>query len=139
MKHLSYPVSLALVLLFLAACGHHRDVRPGLNNKHYVAVQADDQNSGAQDAMAQATHYCKEYNKQAVVIKEDAKYVGSMDESTYKNVKTASRVAKGIGNNVFMSDSPNANRDSGRIHSGAGALDDAAGKGYNVRMVFTCR
>ncbi len=128
-------------LFLLTACGHHRDVRPAADGNHSIALKSESPEAGSQEAMKQAEHYCKEFDKHAVVVDENSTYSGDMDESTYKAVKTASKVGKRVGGAVFMGgeDRKKAHRDSSNVYTGAGVLDDVAGDGYSVRMRFRCQ
>ncbi len=139
-------------VIFFTGCGHHRDVRPGAKNTHSVTVKADDEAEGARDALRQANHYCKEFEKHAAILEENAKYTGDMDEASYKNMKKASKVAKtvsgsgigsagGVHGRRMRNMDPNApsGPDLGEVTGLGGAvLDDVAGQGYTVSMRFKC-
>lgn len=129
---------LLLPFLFLAACAHHRDVRPGANGVNRVALKEDDADSSGSSAMAQANHYCESLGKRAVVLNEGSKYTGDMDEGTYKKTKTVARVASTMGGAVAVFGGKNE-RNVGRVAllGGLGA-DAAAGKGYSYQMKFRC-
>lgn len=131
-------LSLAALTL-LASCGHHRDVRPGANNQHSVNVRGEDEEATSREALAQANHYCGEFDKSAAIVDESTKYVGDMSEDNYKTMKTASKVGGRIGGAVFTSGSKNATRDGSRVYTGAGVLSDIAGEGYVTRMRFRCQ
>lgn len=64
---------LLTILATLVSCGHHRDVRPGVNGVHRVVVSTDDKVKGSQEALRQARHYCKETDRDAAIVKEEAK------------------------------------------------------------------
>lgn len=126
-------------LLVLAACAHHRDVRPGPDGIHRVNVQAEDTEDGSRDALSQANHYCKEeHGNHAVILNEDNKYTGDMDESTYKSTKRAAKVAKTVGGGVYATGAKKESDLGGLIGLGGQAADEAAGKGYTVEMKFKC-
>ena len=130
MKQILFPLAAVAALLSFSGCGHHRDVRPGPNGLNSVTVKADNEDDGARDALAQANHYCDEFKKHAVIMEENNKYVGDMDEKTYKTVKKVSKVAKTIG-------VPTGGTTAGTSHKG-GVLDDVASEGYSVTMKFRC-
>lgn len=126
--------------LILASCAHHRDVRPGPDGIHRVAVAAEDTDVGARDAISQANHYCKEERggKSAAFMTEDKKYTGSMSESTYKTAKTASKVAQAAGSAAFVFGGKNERTAGGVVGIGGGIADTAFGNGYSVEMKFKC-
>lgn len=128
-----------LSLLFVAACAHHRDVRPGADGVHRVIVRAEETDEGSRDALSQANHYCKEYNKNAAILDEGAKYSGSMDESDYKTAKTAAKVAQAAGSAAYVFGGKNERNAGGIVGLGGGIADQAIGKGYTVEMKFKCQ
>lgn len=152
MKNLSGILSLISLLFFVTACGHHRDVRPGAKGINRVVVKAEDQSSGARNALDQANHYCKEFNRRAVILDENSKYTGDMDEKTYKNMKKASKVAKTISGSTYGTGGanqrarrgPGVNMDEpstglGDVTGlGGNMLNDMAGEGYSVHLRFRC-
>lgn len=123
----------------LAACAHHRDVRPGTEGVHKVLVQSEDESSGQRDAISQANHFCKEkFEKIAAFEKEGTKYTGTMDEGNYKAAKTASKVLTQGGNSAWVFGGKNE-KNAGQVASGSGnVLDSALGNGYTTEMTFKC-
>lgn len=115
------------LLLTLASCGHHRDVRPGVDGVHRVVVSAEDKMAGSQEALRQAKHYCKETNREAAIMKESAQYSGSMSEETYKTMKLVSRGTHNV----------NTGKKAGAASLGS-RIDEALGDGYTVEMSFKC-
>lgn len=131
---------LSSAVLCLAACAHHRDVRPGADGTHRVVIQTDNTEQAQRDAISQANHYCKEKNgSEAAFVSEDAKYTGDMDESTYKNAKRASQVAKTVGGAVWAMGGKKESEVGGIAGIGGVAADQALGKGYTVDMKFKCQ
>lgn len=115
------------LLLTLFSCGHHRDVRPGVDGVHRVVVSTDDKVQGSQEALRQARHYCKETNRDAAIVKEEAKYSGSMNENTYNTMKMLSRGTNHV----------NTGTKSKPSYLGSN-LNQALGDGYTVEMSFKC-
>lgn len=97
MKILLIAFSLSLI-----SCAHHRDVRPNDSGIHSVSFLTEDKTSGYQNGNSQANHFCEQRKKSAYIVKEGYKYTGTMDEETYKNTKTASKVASGVGSAAFV-------------------------------------
>ncbi len=127
-------------LLFLGACAHHRDVRPGVEGVNRVVIKSDDQDEATRDAISQANHYCKEKNNtSAAFIDENKKYTGDMDEKTYKNAKRATTVAKTVGGTVWAMGGKKESGLGGIAGIGGVAADEALGKGYTVEMKFKCQ
>lgn len=131
---------LLLSFLFLASCAHHRDVRPGADGLNRVVVATEDTDEGSRDAIKQANHFCKEERggKSAVFVNEEQKYTGSMDESTYKTAKTASKIAQAAGGAAYVFGGKNEQTAGGIVGIGGGIADQALGKGYSVDMKFKC-
>lgn len=126
MKKTLFPITVVAALFTFAGCGHHRDVRPGPNGLNSVTIKTENEEDGSREALRQAEHYCDEFKKHPVIMEENNKYVGDMDEKTYKTVKRASKVAKSIG------------MPTGKKTGGGSVLDDVAGEGYSVTMKFKC-
>ena len=127
--------------IFTISCGHHRDVRPSANGLHLVSFPTEDKSSGYQNGIAQARHYCKEAdgNKNAFVDKENYKYVGNMKEDDYKKMKTASKVAQGVGGAVWSFGGERESNAGGILGLGGAVADGVAGQGYVYRMTFRCK
>ena len=134
-------LKLALIVttgLFVGACAHHRDVRPGEGGVHRVVVQTSEGESGSRDAIAQANHFCKESGQHAVVVNEEQKYTGDLDEKTYNGVKRASKVAKTVGGGVWTFGGKRESDVGGIVGLGGTAAEQALGNGYRVEMKFKC-
>ena len=137
-------LTLLLCLFFSFSCAHHRDVRPGVSGIHQVKVQADDEEDGARSAIHQAQHYCKKHGAEAAFVKEDKKYVGSMDEKNYKMAKNVSKAAGIVGGTMWGLSGHHRRNHS--VASGVGsavglggmATNIALGEGYIIEMQFTC-
>lgn len=130
---------LVAALGLLAACAHHKDVRPGADGVHRVSVVTEDTEEGSRDAIDQANHYCKEFKQHAVFMNESQKYTGDMDEQTYKNSKRAAKVAKTVGGGVWAMGGKKESDIGGIVGLGGQAADQALGKGYTVEMKFQCK
>lgn len=127
------------ISLFLFSCGHHRDVRPGAKGIHKVRVQADDKRMGARDALEQANHFCGERNRSAAILKEKYKYIGDMDESTYRTSKRVSKAAQVLGGNLWGLGSREKTQKRGKATMlGGETADQILGQGYQVLMYFKC-
>ena len=113
------------------ACAHYPDVRPG-EKEHKVLVYGEDEQKGFKNAMSQAEDYCDDVEKKkgVIVLKEDKKYVGSMEESTYKSAKTASKIAGGLAGIMGGEKESRSGRSLSNIDMG---------KPYEISMTFKCR
>ncbi len=136
---MTQKIGLALLVLLLASCAHHRDVRAGADGVHRVVVNTDDDEEGTRDAIAQANHFCEERKKSAAFINEDKKYTGSMKEDDYKKMKTAGKVAGAVGSAAYVFGGKNESAVGGLVGLGGLAANTAAGKGYTVEMKFKCQ
>lgn len=130
---------IGLVSLFYIGCAHHRDVRPGDNGIHRVSVQTEDKEEGSRDAISQANHYCEQYKRSAVFIEENQKYTGGGDERSYKNAKTAAKVAQGVGSAAWVFGGKRESKAGAIVGLGGGIADGVLGKGYTVDMKFKCQ
>ncbi len=99
MKKIISVVTIYSLLTLTVGCAHHRDVRPSADGVHKVILKTEDKDEGYRGAMRQAEDYCEKVagNKAPMVVKEGSQYGGSLEESTYKNAKTASKVAQAVG------------------------------------------
>ncbi len=129
----------ATLFVLLGACAHHRDVRPGADGLHRVALQTDDTDRASREAISQAEHYCKERNLSAAFVDEKSQYTGSMDEDSYKTAKTASKVAQGVGSAAWVFGGRRESTAGGIVGLGGAIADGAIGKGYTVEMKFKCQ
>jgi hypothetical protein len=131
---------LAITVGFLACCAHHRDVRPGVDGVNRVIVKNEDPDDGARDAISQAGHFCENSgNRTAAFINEEKQYTGDMKESDYKNAKTATKVAQGIGSAAWVFGGKNESAAGGILGLGGSIARGAIGKGYTVDMKFKCQ
>ena len=131
--------ALILMLLTLAACGHHRDVRPGPQGINKVVVSTDEVQKGTRNAMDQATHFCKEHNKHPIYLKEEKKYVGTIDEKLYAQTKMITRGAKTASYQTRATNPRKVkNQTSDLLRVGSTSADSALGDGYLVSMTFKC-
>lgn len=133
-----YFMSLGACLL-VTGCAHHRDVRAGADGIHRVLVQAEDTESGSQDAIRQANHFCEERGLNAAFIDENKKYTGSMSESDYNTMKTAGKVAEAAGGAAWVFGGKRESNAGGIVGLGGGIARAAAGKGYTIEMKFKCQ
>jgi hypothetical protein len=133
-----YIATLASCFAF-AACAHYPDVRPGAKGQNYVEVTGQDEDEVSRDAISQANDYCKDvHKKSAGIVSEDKKYVGDMDEKSYKNAKRATAVAKTIGSAGVLLGGENERNAGGIATIGGVAADSAIGSGYKVTIKFNC-
>lgn len=123
----------------LSSCAHHRDVRPGADGIHRVVVATEDSDEGAREAIDQANYFCEKRNLSAAFINEDKKYSGSMKEDDYKKLKTAGKVAAGLGSAAFIFGGKNESTAGGIVGLGGAVASSVAGKGYTVEMKFKCQ
>lgn len=134
---ISNLIFIAFAFMILS-CAHHRDVRPGVNGVHTVAVVTEDKEAGSRDAISQANNYCEEYKKTAAFVDEDQKYTGDMDEKSYNTGKKISKAAKIIGGTTWALGGKTESNAGGVVGLGGAAADSVLGKGYTVTMHFKC-
>ncbi len=129
----------AFCSLILVSCAHHRDVRAGADGVHRVVVRTEDTDHGSRDAISQANHFCKQSNRSAAFISEDAKYTGDMDEKDYKTGKKVAKVAKAVGGAGWVFGGKNERQAGGIVGLGGAIGDSVLGEGYTVEMKFKCQ
>ena len=132
-------LAILLNVSFLAACAHHRDVRPGADGVNRVVVQAEDEKEGGRNALSQANHFCKERKQTPAIIEEKTAYTGSMNKETYDKTKVGARVAKTVGGTAWVLGGKNESNLGGLVGLGGQAADAAAGEGYTTEMKFKCQ
>ncbi|MEN0058591.1 MAG: hypothetical protein AAGB31_07135 [Bdellovibrio sp.] len=131
---------LPLSVLFLTACAHHPDVRPGTNGINRVVIASENTEEGSREAIRQARSYCKEQgNLSPAFIEENSQYKGDMEEKNYKMAKKASKAAKVLGGTTYVLGGQNESSAGGIVGLGGAVADDVLGKGYNVEMKFQCQ
>lgn len=130
---------LIMSLLFIAACAHYPDVRPGQGGINTVKIQAEDKDTGYREAMNQAESFCSDkYKKSPVIIKENSTYKGNMSEEDYHAAKTASKVATAVGSTAYVFGGKKEHDAGGVIGLGGAVANDVIGKGYLYEMLFKC-
>lgn len=134
-----YGAALSVVgALFLISCAHHPDVRPGAGNIHHVVVTAVSAQDGARDALSQARSFCKVSKKSPQILEEKTKYVGDMDEGTYKRMRTAGHITKVLGGATVSTAGTEVSDETSDLETAGHALHAAAGEGYQVGLRFSC-
>jgi hypothetical protein len=126
-------------LFVLTNCAHYPDVRPGVEGVHTVIVKAEDENSGARNALNQANDYCKTKKQNAAIISESSEYKGSMDEESYKTAKKVSKAAEVIGPVVWGAGGKRESKAGGVVGVAGAAGDEILGEEYSVKMTFKCQ
>jgi len=139
LKKLGLTVLALGVLGLITNCAHHRDVRPGADGVHRVVIQTDNTETGSQNAIKQAGHYCSSKKKEAAFLNESQDYTGDMNEQDYKNAKRMTKVAKTVGGAVWVFGGKRESDLGGLVGLGGQAGDAALGKGYTVEMRFKCQ
>ena len=132
---------LCLPVLILSACAHHRDVRPSADGVHRVVTRGPEKDDVERDAISQANHYCSEVRKSsAAFVSEGTKYTGSMDESTHKTARNASKAATVVGSGMSVLGGQNESNAGGLI-GGAGVVGGimTGGDAYTTEMKFKCQ
>lgn len=132
-----------LGLLFVSltsACAHYPDVRPGESGNHKVVIAGDDERKIAREGIKQARSYCDSVHKKSpTIVSEDTKYVGDMDEETYRNSKRATKAAQMIGGAGVVLGGENERNAGGVVGLGGAVGDAVIGDGYRYTMVFKCK
>lgn len=131
-------LSVAL-LIILASCAHHRDVRPSTSGVHKVVIKTEEKNVGYRAAFSQAEHFCEERSKKAFVSKEEYTYIGTMKEEDYQKTKTVAKVAKTVGGTVWALGGKKESNAGGVVGLGGQVADSVAGQGYKYEMTFKCQ
>lgn len=125
--------------LLFSACAHHRDVRPGEDGLNRVVLMTQDKNYDGRDALSQAEHYCEGSKKRPVVVSEENKYIGTMDENSYNTMQTGAKVAQAVGSAGYVFGGKNERDAGGVVGLGGAIAQGAIGNGYRYEMKFKCQ
>ena len=131
---------IASLLGTLAACSS-AVVRtlPGENGINKI-VADDTEKADAQKAAADAAReYCEKEGQRVVVIKDDVKYTGNMDESTRTTVRQASKVASMVGFQNRTSEPGKLSNPNAVENAGDAGQAYTATKDYQAIIEFKCR
>ncbi|MEJ6474790.1 hypothetical protein [Pseudoalteromonas piscicida] len=131
-------VSMSLVM-WLAGCAHHDDVRPSTGGTHEILLFAKHRDSGSQAAMRQAKHYCKQKGLSVHVINLDVEYKGSEPESNYIEQKVATHAMEAAGMAMWIF-GRNSVEDVGAAVTLGSAITSGAASSepYDVKLNFKC-
>ncbi|MBC7658269.1 MAG: hypothetical protein H7249_01020 [Chitinophagaceae bacterium] len=139
MKCLRFFLLFTAVVL-MVGCAHYPDVRPGEKDIHEVIIKTERKGDGFQQAFAEAKDFCDDvYKKHPVRVKEKSTYIGSMDEKTYNQAKTASKIIEGTGAAVAIFGGKKESRIGAGAGVGGGVADHAIGRDYQFSMTFKCK
>ncbi|MEI7445372.1 MAG: hypothetical protein WCK28_10825 [Burkholderiales bacterium] len=134
-----------LITLFAAGCATQRapyypDVRPAADGNHRTVFAAERKDGHFQPAFAQARDFCWDvHQKRPVVSNEETRYVGSMPESTYIAMQTASGIAMGAGSAVGVFGNNSGTRSAGFGTAVAGGVvKGVMAPGYEYTLGFRC-
>jgi hypothetical protein len=119
---------------------YYPDVRPSAEGAHRTVLSMERKTGDFQGAFRQARDFCGDVHaKRPVVVSEASRYVGTMDESTYNSIKTATQVAMGVGGavGVFADKQRASNAGFGTAMAG-GIGHQAMGAGYESTVTFRC-
>lgn len=128
-----------IALFFTFGCAHHRDVRPGIDGIHRVAIPTPDKDQGSRQAIDQANDYCETFHKSAAFIDEKTSYKGDIAEDSYNSGKKMTKVAKVVGSAAYVFGGQNEHNLGGIVGLGGVAGDAALGNGYLIEMTFKCQ
>nr|AIA12343.1 Unknown Function [uncultured bacterium] len=138
LKTLVFPILAASL-----SCAHqtYDDVRPGEKGIHQVIFKTERKGDGYQAAFKQAKAFCKDvYNQMAFRVSEKSTYMGTnLSEDDYNALKTASKVAVGVGGAVGVLSPSEDTRIIGAATGVGGAIaDHEIGMGYEYTLEFKC-
>ncbi len=139
--------ALAVVLAAAALAGcattpapYYPDVRPSADGAHRTILSMDRKAGDFQGAFRQARDFCGDVHaKRPVVVSEVSRYVGTMDESTYNAMRTATQVAMGVGGAVGVFANKERASDAGFGTAVAGGIGhQIMSPGYEYTLSFRC-
>jgi hypothetical protein len=119
---------------------YYPDVRPSADGTHRTIFSMDRKTSDFQGAFRQARDFCGDVHaKRPVVVSELSRYVGTMDESTYNTMRTATQVAMGAGGAVGVFARKDKVSDAGFGTAIAGGIGyQVMSPGYEYTLTFRC-
>jgi len=139
--------ALAVVLAAAALAGcattpapYDPDVRPSADGTHRTVLTVERKDGHYQNAFRQARDFCGDVHaKRPTIVSEGARYVGTMDESTYTAIKAATQVAMAAGGAVGVFGSSQGARNAGLGTAVAGGIgNQALAPGYEYTLAFRC-
>jgi hypothetical protein len=137
MKNLLF---LSIVGLVFNACSTASvRVMPGEDGVNTVISKDIESDDAEEEAVKAANKYCEKEKLKAVFVKTEAtKYNGSMDESTRKNVRNASKVGMILGGAGAAGD---ATRGAGAVLGTAGTVGYGmtSDRDYTSELKFKCK
>lgn len=129
-----------LFACFLQGCSTAKvRILPGENGRNRAVSRDIEKDDAEEAAIEKAREYCEKQGKQMYVLKEEkTDYQGSMDESTRKTVRNASKAAMILGGPAGVLSS---SAGVGGAVSGAGAVGYSMtrDRDYEARLEFTCK
>lgn len=121
-------VILGIAATLLACASANYRILPGEDGIHRSVSRNSEQEEAQEDALEGAQEYCEKRKKDYVVVSDDAKYDGEMDENTRKTVKKTSQAAWMLG------------KMGGVVkNAGAAGMHMTDGKDYEAVVRFRCR
>jgi hypothetical protein len=135
---LPLSVLIALLLGGLACSTAKVRVLPGENGVNEVAVRDIEKDGAEEAAVKGANEYCEKQGRHAVYLSNTTQYQGTMDESTRKTVRNASRAAMILGPGVGLGTSSGT---AGGVLGGAGVVGHQMtnDRDYFVSAKFKCQ
>jgi hypothetical protein len=138
-------IAVALAAAAFAGCAttpapYYPDVRPSADGAHRTILSMDRKTGDFQGAFRQARDFCGDVHaKRPVLVSEVSRYVGTMDESTYNTMRTATQVAMGVGGAVGVFANKESARDAGFGTAIAGGIGhQVMSPGYEYTLSFRC-
>ena len=129
---------LIITAVLLADCAHHRDVRPGPNGINTVILKTESSDGAYRNARSQSEHYCAQYGKRPIILKEKSNYKGTMDEGSYNTGKSVAKVAKVVGAVTFIGGNRDVSNGGAVVGLGGVAGDAYLGDAYSYTVRFRC-
>lgn len=135
---LTSAFNLLALVAFVGACSTARvNVMPGEEYNRVVSkdIESDDAETAGVEA---ANEYCRKRGQEAVFLKEETSYKGSMDEEDRKLVRNASKAAMIVGGVGVGSRST---RPMGGVLGSAGTVGYSMtnDRDYQSEIRFKCR
>jgi hypothetical protein len=138
-QSLKIIVTLSLIGMFAACSSAVVRTLPGENGVNKIIAE-DIEKTDAQKAAADAAReYCEKEDQRLVVIKEDIKYNGTMDEGTRSTVRQASKVASMVGFQNRSNDPGQFGKPSAVESVGDAGTAYTSSKDYTATIEFKCR
>lgn len=137
MNTIKYLISLSVVAIVAAGCTASVRVMPGEDDVNRVVARDIEKYGAEKAAHKAAVAYCEDHGLEAIFLRDQVWYEGSMDEEQRAAIRKQSEAAIIIGGIIKS----NGDQDAGLVVESAGLAGSTmtSGKDYTAEIEFVCQ